>query len=404
MKFNYQARTKEGEIQTGTIEASSYDAAVETLQRHGLAIVYLEAVSEVPFYARSLKIFQKVKTKELVMFYRQLSILFGSNIPLLESIKAVSDQVKNPYFKDILFEVENDIRGGELLSQALAKHPKVFSPFYINVIKAGEATGKLDEVLNYLADHAETEFLLAQKVKGAFSYPIFIISVFIIVGVLMLIFVVPQLTAVLIEAGAELPITTKILIGLSNFLKSWTWLLVLIIGGASYGFSRWLKTEKGRDTWDNFKLTIPILGPVFRKIYLARFAENFSTLLKGGLPILDALKISAQVVGNKVFERIIKKAAEQAKKGGEISEALEEDKKNFPPSVIQMIRVGEKTAKLDEMLERLAGFYQGEIDRTVANLTQLIEPLLIVILGGAVAFLVASILMPIYNITSGAGF
>lgn len=401
MKFNYQARTKEGEIQTGTVEAGSHEAAVKILQQHDLVVVFLEAVSEVPFYARSLKFLQKVKTKEMVMFYRQLAILFEANTPLLESLKAVAEQIRNPYFKEILFEVESDIRGGENLSGALAKHKKVFSSFYINVIQSGEATGKLDQVLKYLADHAEKEFLLAQKVKGAFTYPIFILSAFFIIAVMMMVYVVPQLTAILLETGQELPLTTKILIGTSNLLRSWLWLLALIIFGGGYGLSRYLKTQKGRENWDKLKLRLPILGEIFRKIYLARFSENFSTLLKGGLPILEALKISGQVIGNTVYSNLIKEAAEEVKKGGNISSAFERHKRNVPPAVIQMLKVGEQTAKLDSILERLSVFYQKEVDRVVGNMTQLIEPALIILLGGAVAFLVASILMPIYNISSG---
>lgn len=401
MRFNYQARTKEGEIQTGTVEAGSQEAAVKTLQRHDLVVVYLEPISAVPFYARSLKFLRRVRVKELVMFYRQLAILFEASIPPLDALRAVAEQAHNPYFKDVLFEVETDVRGGESFSKALAKHKKIFSPFYINVIQSGEATGKLDEVLRYLADHAEKEFILTSKVKGALIYPAFILSAFLVVAVLMLIYVVPQLTAVLTEMGQELPFTTKILIGTSHFLRSWILLIIVILAAAVFGIFNYLKTIQGRELWDKSKLRIPILGKVFRKIYLARFSENFATLIKGGLPILNALKIAGQVVGNRIFTHLIERAVTEVKKGGNISSVFEKDKKNIPPVVVQMLKVGEKTAKLDSILERLAVFYQGEIDRTVDNITQLIEPALIIVLGGGVAFLVASILMPIYNITSG---
>lgn len=401
MRFNYQARTKEGEVQTGTVEASSREAAVKTLQRHDLAVIYLEKSSAVPFYARSLKLFQKVKTKELVIFYRQLAILFEANTPLLDSLQAIAEQTRNSYFKDVLFEVETDVRGGESLSKALLKHKKIFPSFYINVIQSGEVTGKLDEVLKYLADHAEKEFILNSKIKGAFSYPAFILSAFFIVAILMLVYVVPKLTIMLIETGRELPLTTRVLIGTSNFFRSWSWLLIVAVVVIIFGFPRYLKTKQGRELWDRLKLKVPILGNLLRKLYLARFSENFSTLLKGGLPILRALEISGQVVGNKVFLHLIEEAAEEVKKGGTISSVFEKDKKNIPPSVVQMLKVGEKSAKLDSILEKLAGFYQGEIDRMVNNLTQLIEPFLIITLGAGVAFLVASILMPIYNVTSG---
>jgi len=403
MKLNYQARTKEGEIQTGTIEAASYESAVTTLQRYDLAVIFLEPVAAVPFYGRSLRIFRRIKTKDIVIFYRQMAILFEANIPLLEAIGSVAAQIKNPYFKEILFEVETDIRGGESFSRALVKHKKIFSSFYINVIQSGEVTGKLSDVLSYLADHAEKEYILNSKVKGALIYPAFILSVFAIVLVLMLVYIVPNLTSILLETQTQLPLTTKILIGTSNFVRSWIWLIIIFLAGGGFGFSHFLKTVQGKELWDRFILKLPIFGNMFRKIYLARFSENLATLLKGGLPILKALGIASQVVGNSVYTHLLEEASDEVKKGGNISSIFEKDKKNIPPTVVQMIKVGEKTAKLDSILERLYSFYQGEVDRAVNNLAQLIEPALIVVLGGGVAFLVASILMPIYNMTS-SGF
>lgn len=401
MQFNYQARTKEGEIQTGTVEAGNREAAIKTLQRHDLVVVYLEAVSAVPFYLRSLKFLQRIKSRDVVMLYRQLAILFEANTPLMDALKAIVEQAKNPYLKEILSDVENDVRGGEALSQALAKHKKIFSPFYISVIQSGEATGRLDEILKYLADHAEKEHALKSKVRGAFIYPIFILSVFTIIAVLMLMYVIPQLTVILVETETELPLSTKILIAASKFFRSWFWLVAIILAGTIFGFFRFLKSKQGRAIWDSFKLKLPVIGKLFRQIYLARFAENFSTLLKGGVAILSALRISSQVVGNKVYADLIRSAEVEVKKGGEISAVFERDRKNIPPTVVQMLKIGEKTAKLDYILERLSIFYRTEIDRVTDNLAQLIEPALIVLLGAGVAFLVASILMPIYNITSG---
>ena len=216
----------------------------------------------------------------------------------------------------------------------------------------------------------------------------------------MVTYVVPQLTVILVETGQELPLTTKILIGTSSFLQSWLWLVIIVIIGLVIGFLRFKKTPQGRELWDKFKLKVPIIGGLFRKIYLTRFADNFSTLLKGGLPILKALKISGQVIGNTVFSKLIDEAGDEVKKGGNISSVFEKHKE-IHSMVIQMLKVGERAAKLDEILERVSLFYRGEVDRATSNLTQLIEPLLIVCLGGGVAFLVASILMPIYGITGG---
>ena len=401
MRFNYQARTKQGEIQTGIVEAGNRETAVDTLQRHDLVVVFLEKISEVPFYVRSLEFFQRIKTKDVVIFYRQLAILFEANVSPLDSLKILGQQVKNPLFRDLIFELEEDIKGGEPLSQAMNKHPKAFSQFYTNVVKAGEATGKLSEVLKYLADHAEKEYNLTHKIKGAFIYPITIFTLFIIVAILMMIFVVPQLASMLEELNQELPFTTRVLIGTSEFLKNWIWLILIILIILTIVLAKLAKKEKGRLIVDTIKLKIPVLGLLFQKIYLARFSESLKTLLIGGLPILKALDITADVIGNKVYEGIIKEAREKVKGGDHISSALANYPKQITPMVTQMIGVGEQTGELNNILEKVVSFYQQEVDRTVANLTQLIEPAMILILGAGVGILISSILMPIYNIASG---
>lgn len=401
MKFNYQVRTKEGKTQTGIIEAGSKESAIEILQRLDLVVVFLEETSAVPFYARTLKIFQKVRVKELTLFYRQLSILFDANVSPLDSLGILSKQISNPLFKEVISEVENDVRGGESLSQALGRHPKIFSSFYVNVVKAGEATGNLSDVLKYLADHAEREYNLTSKVKGAFTYPIAIFSMFLVVGTLMMIFVVPQLTSIIQELGQELPMPTRVLIFVSKILRSWLWLIVLIVIGSIIAIGRFAKTPKGRFVLDSIKLKLPIFGGLFKKIYLARFSENLRTLLKGGISILKALEITGSVIGNKIYENIIREAREKVRIGEMMSTSLSNYSKEIPPMVTQMISVGEKTAQLDIILDKIANFYQQDVDRMVGNMTQLIEPIMILILGGGVGFLITSILMPIYNMTSG---
>ncbi|MBU4284968.1 type II secretion system F family protein [Patescibacteria group bacterium] len=401
MKFNYQARTKEEKTQTGIIEAGSRESAIEILQRLDLVVIFLEKTSAIPFYARTLKIFQKVKVKELTLFYRQLSILFEANVSPLDSLGILAKQIINPLFKEVILQVEGDVKGGESLSQALGKHPKVFFSFYVNVVKAGEATGNLSDVLKYLADHAEREYNLTSKVKGAFTYPIAIFAMFLVVGTLMMIFVVPQLTSMIQELGQELPMPTRVLIFVSNILRSWLWLVVLIIIGLVVAIGRFVRTPNGRFILDTAKLKIPIFGELFKKIYLARFSENLRTLLKGGISILKALEITGAVIGNKIYENIIKEAREKVRIGETISIALSNYPKEIPPMVTQMVSVGEKTAQLDIILDKVANFYQQDVDRMVNNMTQLIEPIMILILGGGVGFLITSILMPIYNMTSG---
>lgn len=382
------------------VEAGSREAAIETLQRHDLVVIFLEELSEMPLYTRSLKIFQRIKPKEITIFYRQLAILFEASVSPLDALRILAEQTNNQLFKDLIFEVEQDVRGGETLSHAMSKRPKVFSPFYVNVVRAGEATGKLHEVLRYLADHAEREYNLTFKVRGAFTYPIAILSLFVVVGTLMMIFVVPQLTSMLEELGTELPITTKILIGASELMKSFWWLLAIILGGSVFGIIRATKTEKGRRIIDILKLKIPVFKGLFQKIYLARFSENFKTLLVGGIPILQALDITSTVIGNSVYEKIIQEAKDRVRVGKTIASAFSGYPKQFTPMLTQMVAVGEKTAALEPILDKVAMFYQQEVDRMVSNMTQLIEPMMILVLGAGVGFLVASILMPIYNIGS----
>jgi len=400
MKFNYQARTKQGEIQTGTVEAGSRESAIETLQRYDLVVVFLEETSAVPVYARSLKIFQKIKLKEITLFYRQLAILFEANVSPLDSLRILAEQIKTPTFKETLYDVENSVRGGEPLSSALEKHPKIFSSFYVNVVRAGEATGNLNEVLKYLADHAEREYNLNSKVKGAFTYPIAIFSMFLVIGTLMMIFVIPQMLSMLKELGGELPLPTKILVAISNLFRSWFWLIAIIVIGLVVAFKKWKKTRKGELIFDALKLKTPVFSDLFKKIYLARFSENLQTLLKGGLSILKALDITASVIGNRVYENIILEAKEKVRKGETISSAFSNHPKEIAPLVTQMVGVGEKTAQIDDILAKVAVFYQQDVDRIVSNMTQLIEPIMILVLGGCVAFLVSAILLPMYNMTS----
>jgi len=282
----------------------------------------------------------------------------------------------------------------------MEKHPKIFSAFYVNVVRSGEATGNLNEILKYLADHAEREYNLTAKVKGAFTYPIAIFTMFLVVGTLMMIFVIPQMLSMLKELGGELPLPTKILVGISNLFRNWWWLLILGIVGLVIAFKKWKKTPKGALAIDGFKLKVPIFSDLFKKIYLARLSENLKTLLKGGISILKALDITASVIGNKVYENIIIEAREKVRIGETISSAFSNHPKEIAPLVTQMVGVGEKTAQIDGILDKVAGCYQQDVDRIVSNMTQLIEPIMILILGGGVGFLVASILMPMYNMTS----
>lgn len=397
MKFHYLARDQKGETQTGTIEVANYSIALKTLQERGLIVTRLKSTHEISLFSKDIKIFNRVKRKDIFIFFRQLAILVDADVPLVQSLRILGKQAESHLLKEIVDKVATDVDGGMSLSKALEKNPKVFSSFLINLIRSGEVSGQLQETLNYLADHLEKEYYLISKVRGAMTYPAFILAAFIIVGVLVMVMVIPNLTSILLEAEQELPWSTKVVIATSDFVRNSGWIILvflLIIGAIA---ARWKKTKVGKFYWDVFKLKIPIFGKIFQKVYLARFSDNLSALVKGGVSIIQSLNISGQVVGNAVFRQIVFQARDEVKVGKSISLVLEKHKE-FPPLFCQMIKTGEKTGKLDIILDKLSDFYGKEVDNIVNNLSQIIEPLLIVILGLGVSILVFSVFIPIYNL------
>jgi len=396
MKFNYIARNSAAEVETGQISASSQAEAIENLHGRNLVVLSCRPVISMPFWLKDIKI-KSVKQKELVVFSRQLSALFSAKVPLVTALRALARQQQNYYFKEIIFEIANDVEAGFILSKSLSKHPKEFSAFYINLVKSGEVSGNLESVLIYLADHLEKQYYLATRVRNAMIYPAFVFLGFLVVAVLMLILVIPNLTSILEETGQQLPLTTRMIIGLSNLLASWGWLIFLVLAGAGIFAWRYVKTPQGRRMLDVIKLKMPLFGDIFRKVYIARFTENFSTLLHGGVPVLQALQVAGDVVGNVVFSEIIFKAKEGVRVGNTISSVLESSSE-IPPMVSQMIATGEKIGQLEFVLEKVATFYKQEVDDVVNTISVLIEPILIVVLGIGVAILLVAILMPIYNL------
>ena len=397
MKFNYLARDQKGEIQTGTIEAVNYSVALETLQERGFIVTRLKNAQEVSLFVKDIKFFDRIKRKDIFVFFRQLAILVDADVPLVQSLKILGRQIENRPLKEIVNAIAANIDGGMSLSKALGKNPKVFSSFSISLIKSGEVSGQLQKTLNYLADHLEKEYYLISKVRGAMTYPAFILCVFVIVGALVMVMVIPNLTSILVEAEQELPWSTKVVIATSNFVRGSGWIVLIFFVIAGIATARWKRTKKGKFYWDAFKLKTPIFGKIFQEVYLARFSENLSALIMGGVSIIQSLNISGQVVGNSVFQQIIFQARDEVKMGKSISLVLEKHKE-FPPLFCQMIKTGEKTGKLDIILDKLSSFYSREVDNIVNNLSQIIEPLLIIMLGAGVSILVFSVFIPIYNL------
>ncbi len=402
MEFSYTARNKQGEIQEGTITAASEEAAAALLQKLGLFVTALRGIAEKPLYAKRIRLFGRISKKEVVLFSRQLSVLVSSEVPLVEALRTLSAQIKNSEFKEKIISVSEEVEGGTAFSQALSRYPKIFSTFFVSLVKSGESSGKLSQVLSYLAEHLEKEYYLNSKIRGAMIYPAFVLFTIFCVLVIMIVFVFPQLIGVLKESGAQLPMMTRILISFVDFFRSWGWLILIVLFSGAIFFWRWLSSPKGKDAFDKYSITLPLFGNFLKMVYLSRFAENLSTLISGGLPIIKALEISGEVVGNKVYKEIIFKTREEVRKGESISSVLSASPKQIPPLFTQMTVVGEKTGRLDSILIQIADFYGKEVDVAVANLLSLIEPVLIVFLGIGVGIFVASVLIPLYNI-AGTG-
>ena len=397
MKFNYQARTQEGRVQTGVIEASSREAAITLLQKYGLYVTFLE-LTKIPFYAKKIEIFQRISRKDVVVFSRQLAIMFKSDVPVIEALQTISDQTKNQNFKEKILKIAEKVEGGTPLSVSLSSYPKIFSPFYTNIIKSGEASGKLSEVFGYLADHLEREYNFYSKAISATIYPAFVFFVFLIILILMVVFVIPQLSQVLGETGRELPNLTKMVITISNFLRRFWWVFILFFLAVGTFLFKFLRTKEGKQAVDKLILKLPLAGEFFKKIYLSRLAENLSTLISSGLPIVRALEITGEIVGNETYKTIILKTLDGVKRGEPISLIFLRYSDFFPPLFIQMTVVGERTGQLDSSLMNIVNFYQNDVERTLDSFIGLLEPILIIGLGGIVAALVISILLPIYRI------
>ena len=396
--FNYQARTRQGEMQTGRVEASSVQVATEILQRNNLFPIALESTEKMPFYARRVHFLEHVGAKDLVITSRQLSALFAVGVPLVSALRTVATQTESATLRDIVGEIAADVDGGMPFSGALARHPNIFSNFYTQMVRAGEASGRLDEILEYLADNQERQYELERKIKGAMLYPALVFATFSMVATVMLIFVVPQITAILTESGQKLPIFTQLILWISIFIRRF-WLLTLItIIGAFLAANRYIQTREGRELWDRIFLKVPVLGSVLKKIFMFRFAESLSTLIQGGIPISQALSLSADIVGNATYRNIILEARKNVRRGDTLASTLRLYPE-IPPMVTQMIVVGEETGKLDTILKNVAGFYQKDVANTLDDVSSLIEPLLIIFMGLAVGFLVVGVLLPIYNLT-----
>lgn len=405
MKFSYQSRSKTGESKNGVIEAESRKKALETLEKYGFYVTSLkEETTERLKKSINIRIpfLREVPQKEIVAFTRQLSVMLKSAIPPLQAIKAQASQIKNQKFQEVLWQMVQGIEMGTPLSQAFALSPKIFNQFFVSMVKSGEATGKVADSLFYLADHLEEEYNFNQKVMGAMIYPAFILFALVAAFFLAIFFIIPKLKDILQSFSGNLPWATKLILGLSDFIKSGGWIGFLFVIGVGFALPGIFKKNKEvKIVYDKLILKMPILGKFFSKIYLVRFTENLSVLIAAGLPINQALNITHDIVGNTVYQKIIKEISERVAKGEKISTVTFENPNQIPPFVSQMISTGEETGRLDETLMDAVRFYRQEIGRTADNLTAIIEPLMIMVVGIAIAIFAIAIFIPLFRIGMG---
>ena len=400
MLFKYIAIDQKGEKQTGSIEAVSRDVAISSLQNRGFSVSAVEEVLEKEgFFEHEINIFKGVSNRDIVLMSRQVSTLFEAQVSALRVFRLLGAESENPLLRRILGEVADDLQAGSTISKAMERHSKVFSPFYVNMVRAGEEAGKLDETLLYLADYLDRSYEVGSKAKNALIYPAFVIGTFVVVMILMMTMVIPRISTILTDAGQEIPMYTKVVIALSNFFVNYgIFLLILLVIGGFFLF-RYIQTKGGKAVFDRFVLTVPYLGALYRKLYLSRIADNLSTMLVSGISVVQATDITASVVGNSVYEEILKDVSTAVKGGGNVSNSMAVYPE-IPGIMTAMIKVGEETGELGTILKTLAKFYQREVSSTVDTLVDLIEPLMIVVLGLGVAILLAAVLVPIYNVSS----
>lgn len=400
MLFIYQAVDQSGAEKNGSIDAVNVDIAIASLQRRGLIITSINEEGEnKSFLNFNITWFDRVSNKDIVILSRQLSTLFEAQVSALRIFRLLAEESENRFLGKKLLVIADDLQAGSSISVSLSKHPKVFSEFYISMVKAGEESGKLNDSFSYLADYLDRTYELVSKAKGALVYPAFVVVTFISVMVLMFTMVIPKISAVLVDSGQEIPVYTKIVLGISNFFVSYGFVVLALVVIGGFFLIKYIRTEEGAEYYDSFKLKIPYISSLFRKLYLARISDNMNTMLSAGIPMIHALELTSSVVDNVIYKRIVSQAVDSVKGGKPISEALSGNGE-IPGIMIQMMKVGEESGELGAILKTLAKFYAREVTTAVDALVGLIEPLMIVMLGAGVAILLASVLIPIYNVAS----
>lgn len=400
MLFNYKVINTTGENQSGSIEAVNIDVAISSLQRRNLIISSIHpADDDSRSFKKYFSFLNTVKIKDVVILSQQISTLFEAQVSALKVFRLLATETENPALAAVLNQIADDLQGGSSISKAMAKHPKVFSAFYVSMVVSGEETGHLDEVFIFLAEYMDRSYAMNSKARNALIYPAFVVVTFIAVMVLMLTMVIPKISDILLASGQEIPLYTRVVLGFSSFFVNYgLFLLVAIIVGGVLLY-RSTKTTRGRIAMDRFKISIPFVGDFYKKLYLARIADNLSTSLASGIAMVRSLELSSSVVGSTVYQNILEETVVAVKGGASVSDTLSKYPE-IPGIITQMVRVGEETGELGAILKTMSKFYQREVNGAMETLISLIEPVMIVFLGLAVGVLLASVLIPIYNVAS----
>ncbi|NCN08029.1 hypothetical protein GW944_00470 [Candidatus Parcubacteria bacterium] len=401
MLFNYKALENSGKEQDGSIEAVSIDVAVGSLQERGLIIVDIEPAEKESWLA-SIKFGSGVSNRDVVMLSRQMATLFEAQVSALKIFTMLSTEMENKYLKKSMEEIVTDLQAGSSISKSLSKHPTVFSDFYVNMVRSGEETGKLNETFNYLADHLDRSYEVVSKAKNALIYPAFVITVFVSVMVLMFTVIIPKISLIILESGQEVPVYTQVVFGISNFFIDYGFIILALLVVAVFFFIRYVRTPEGKSALSRFKLEIPYVGDLYKKLYLSIIADNMNTMVLSGIPMVKAIEVTSTVVENDIYKKILEDSLAAVKGGSSLSQSLSQYEE-IPGMLVQMIRVGEESGQVGSILKTMARFYQREVTNAVDTLVSLIEPIMIVALGLGVGILLASVLIPIYDIANSAG-
>ncbi|KKR28826.1 hypothetical protein A2Y27_03745 [candidate division CPR2 bacterium GWD1_39_7] len=396
--YTYKARDKDNKLIVGTIDSQTEESAANLLSDKGLVPTGMVVKEKFKGFDRLIIKHSSVSLKTLMIFSKELSIMISAGIPIARAFKTLVDEEVNLKFSTIIAGIAKDIEDGEPLHKSFQKYPDVFPSMYISAVKAGEASGSLDRMLIKLSDQLESDYETILRIRSAMAYPIFILAVLVFTAAVVTIWVLPQIKTVFDEASAQLPLITRIILSISDIVRANGISTILILGILVYFLRLWMKTDKGKITLDNMKLVIPVFNNIYKKVYMDHFTGTLATLLSGGLPILESLDIVADGMNNRFYKESILRVRDKIKDGATLSKPLREDPL-FPKMIPQMIAIGEETGKIDEILLKLSKFYHSEVDNTIKGASSLIEPIMLLLIGVGVGFLVATIILPIYNLS-----